>query len=224
MLIDSNVPRQPEFSGKIKKLIETIDRLYRRDAKGPLRRVLAKVHPVDLALVLRNLPDEHVAPIFDTIPEKEIAGETFTEVSPRVRDIILEEIPTENLVPILEELPPDELTDLIQALEPEVADRLTSAMQRESIDELENLLVYEPETAGGIMTTDFFSLQDDVSVKDAIEAIHGEEDVETIYYLYVTSPEGELVGVVSLRQFAARKAGNAASGCHEHPYRQGEYR
>jgi magnesium transporter len=200
MLIETH-PRAPvDGDPKIQKLAFTIDRLQRRAATRPLQKVISKTHPADLAAVLNSMPDGRVAPIFNSIPDDEAAAEALTQVSNRVRDLILAETPIERMVPVLEHLPPDELTDLIRALEPELADRLMSAIAKDSQAEVEDLLQYARDTAGGIMTTDFSALPDDRRVQEAIEAVRDLQDVEIIFYLYVTDAEGRLTGVISLRQ------------------------
>ena len=183
-----------------RKLADTIDRLHRRGAVRPLKRILARLHPADLAAVLAVLPDAHLIPVFDAIPDTELAGEVLVELAERVRDRLFEEKPIEDLVPILEQLPPDELTDLIQELDPDLAQRLMALLERDSKEEVEDLLQYTPDTAGGIMTPDFFSLTDDVSVESAIGKVRQHYDVEIIFYLYVTDAAKHLTGVVSLRQ------------------------
>ena len=52
-----NKPITPNtYDSKKKRLIETIDRLYHRDARGPLQKMLARIHPADLAAILDELP------------------------------------------------------------------------------------------------------------------------------------------------------------------------
>ncbi len=201
MFIDNNsmnVGIDP--SGKIKKLADTIDRLHRRGAIRPLQKVISKAHPADLAAILGVLPEEHVVPIFEKIPDKVVAAEVLTELGSRPRDEILEELPPEQLAPILNELPADRLTDLIGHLDPEMASKLTTLLNRDSREDLEDLLQYAPDTAGGVMTPEFFALTQDASVEQAIEALRGQEEVEMAFYLYVTDEQGRLLGVISLRQ------------------------
>jgi magnesium transporter len=73
-------------------------------------------------------------------------------------------------------------------------------MQDEHSDEIEQLLQYEEDTAGGIMSTEVFALREDMTVKEAIAALQEAQDVEMVFYVYVTDEHGHLVGVLSLRQ------------------------
>ena len=63
-----------------------------------------------------------------------------------------------------------------------------------------NFLKYPENTAGGIMTTEFAYVDQDLTVMEVLNALRQmAEDVETIYYVYVISKKGDLVGVISLR-------------------------
>jgi len=190
----------PDLDANIQKLTDTIERLHRRGAVRPLRRIMTKLHPADLAAVLGVLPEGYVTPIFKTIVDAQQAGEVFVELAPRIRDIVLEEIPLAQLGKIFEQLPPDELTDLVQHLPPENAEQMKALLEQESKQELEDLLQYSHDTAGGIMTTDFFALGESVSIQEAIRDVRQHYDVEMVFYLYVTDSEGHLKGVVSMRQ------------------------
>jgi magnesium transporter len=189
-----------DLTSKVQKLTDVIDRLHRRGAVRTLRRVLIKLHPADLAHALTVLPDGHIAPVFDAIPDERLAGDVFAELGARARACVLEEIPVEQLSPIFEQMAPDELTDTIQQLPEEYAARLMARLAPDSKEQVEGLLRFPPDTAGGIMTPDFFALADSESASDAIADVRQRYDVEIVSYLYVTDAEGHLAGVVSLRQ------------------------
>jgi len=200
MLTKTKINPAIDHAGARQKLVDTIGRLSRRGAVRPLKRILARLHPADLAAVLAILSDADTISVFDAIPDLQLAAEVLVELTDRVRDRVFEEKHIEDLLPILEQLPPDELTDLVQELDPEYAQRLMALLERDSKAEVEGLLRYTPDTAGGIMTPDFFALTDDVLVEDAISKVRHHFDVEMVFYLYITDPEQHLVGVVSLRQ------------------------
>lgn len=73
-------------------------------------------------------------------------------------------------------------------------------MSADDASEIKELLHYEDETAGAIMTTEFVSIVANQTVRSAMYVLKNEADVaETIYYIYVVNQEGQLVGVISLR-------------------------
>jgi magnesium transporter len=189
---------------KIRLLSDTIGRLHRRAAIKSLQKVISKTHAADLALVLRSLPESEVTPVFLSA-SYERAAEILTYLTPRLLDILFSEAPRDSILAVLDKVPPDELTDLIAQLEPTLAESLMASMAGADKKEIENLLQYAPDTAGGIMTPDFFALPDDTPVGKAIDTIHDLSDVEMVFYLYVVDSEGRLIGVVSLRQLLIAK-------------------
>ncbi|MBT8467288.1 MAG: magnesium transporter, partial [Deltaproteobacteria bacterium] len=105
----------------------------------------------------------------------------------------------------------------LQELEEDDAAALLTALERrepEAAEEVRELVQYEPETAGGLMTTEFASLPPDTKAWEAMEAARRfgrEEMAEMLYYIYVCRPSGELLGVVSLRDLILSEPGQSLS-------------
>ncbi|WP_291990313.1 magnesium transporter [Candidatus Accumulibacter sp. ACC007] len=198
--IESRPAASAAYETKKKRLVETIDRLYVRDARASLQKMLSKVHPVDLASVLDDLPPAHVVGVFCAIADAEEAADVFSQLPRDLRRQVLSETKVEKLAGVLEHVPPDDLADLIGDLPEDQREQLMALLGHESKDEVESLLQYDPDTAGGIMTTDIFSLSHALTVEEAIENIRSHDDVEMVFYLYLTDESGHLSGVVSLRQ------------------------
>ena len=198
--VDTKPVTSNTYDSKKKRLVETIDRLYHRDARGPLQKMLARIHPADLAAILDELPPEHVVDIFHALGDKEMAAEVFNQMPADLRTRVMTESSASQLASLLERLPPDDLADLIGDLPEDQRAELMALLGRDSKSEVETLLKYDPDSAGGIMTTDFFALPHSLTVEQAIENIRSREAVEMVFYLYLTDENGRLVGVVSLRQ------------------------
>ncbi|HMW17250.1 MAG TPA: magnesium transporter [Accumulibacter sp.] len=194
------------YDARKKRLVDTIDRLYHRDAKASLQKLIARLHPADMAAILDDLPTEHVTDIFHSIPDHRMAADVLGQLSEDLRNRVTDESPIDKLARVLEGLPPDDLADIMGKLPEELRTQLMALLGRESKDELENLLQYDPDSAGGIMTTDFFSLPHTMTVEEAVANIRRRTDVEMIFYLYLTDEAGCLVGVVSMRQLLINPA------------------
>ena len=82
-------------------------------------------------------------------------------------------------------------------------------MKGEEAEDVEELLRYGPKTAGGIMGTDYFSLNRDDTAQKAIAALQEAEDAEMVFYVYCVNDEGRLVGVCSLRDLLTHPADTA---------------
>jgi magnesium transporter len=206
-----NVETKPMASAtydiRKQRLVETIDRLYLREARAPLQKMISRIHPADMAAILDDLPPAHVVDVFHAIADTAMAADVFNQLPPDLRSQLMTESSIEKLAGVLEHLPPDDLADLIGDLPEDQRQQLMDLLGRESKDEVESLLQYDPNSAGGIMTTDFFSLPHTLTVEEAIENIRSREDVEMVFYLYLTDEMGRLVGVVSLRQLLLTRTG-----------------
>jgi Mg/Co/Ni transporter MgtE len=97
---------------------------------------------------------------------------------------------------------PDEAADVLGDLPEEKAEDLLKRMETEEQADVAELLPYEDDTAGGLMTTEFVTLPRSLTVTDAVARLR--EMAETpnmIYYLYVVEEENswKLCGVIALR-------------------------
>ncbi|CAN2041422.1 Magnesium transporter MgtE [Candidatus Magnetomoraceae bacterium gMMP-15] len=184
-----------------KMLIDTIRRLLRRDATGPLRRIVNKTHAADLSILFHSLSLNDQKCLFNMIEDKETQGDLFSELDEDTFLDITDDMSVEDLISILEFIPNDDVADLIGRLPNEKADLVLEGMKKENSQEVEYLLKYDDKTAGGIMVPDFVALKEDTTAKQAVSSLQKEYlDVEMPFYLYVVDEYGHLVGVSSLRQ------------------------
>ena len=160
---------------------------------------LALLHPADIADVVEEMTaDERVA-VFQQL-DIETAAEALQEVEPEVQAAIVSDLPEERAADILEEMDPDEATDLLQDLPEERREELVELMEKEEAKDVAELLSYPENSAGGIMTKDFFALSGELTAANAIDELRAKKpDPELTYYLYVVGDEGRLEGVLSLR-------------------------
>ncbi len=108
----------------------------------------------------------------------------------------------ERAADILEWMSPDEAADVLGDLPEEKAEELLGLMEDEEQADVAELLPYEDDTAGGLMTTEFVTLPRELTVGEALARLR--EMAETpnmIYYLYVVEAEdrGSWSGVIALR-------------------------
>ncbi|HBH30919.1 MAG TPA: magnesium transporter, partial [Desulfofustis sp.] len=91
--------------------------------------------------------------------------------------------------------------DLLETIGEELAAQIRQFMQKQDLEEVDGLLKYHPESAGGLMSTDFMSLDQQLSVGEAIAIIQEKSsEMEMVFYLYITTEDDKLAGVISLRQ------------------------
>ena len=111
-------------------------------------------------------------------------------------------------VAMIEEFDPDDAADVVAELEDEDRERLMDALEPETAEEINLLLSYDPETAGGVMTTDFGVVKIDQTIEEAIQAIRRQrEEIDNIYYIYVVDDQEHLQGVISIREVLLARPG-----------------
>ena len=160
---------------------------------------LATLHPADIADIMEELNPSERAAIVAALDEA-TAAEAITEAEPEVQASMVQMMEPEKAADILEEMEPDEAADILHDLPEAKAEELLETMEPEEAHEVEELLEHEEDTAGGLMTAEHVAFAPTLSVAEAIQRIRDEaKEAETIYYLYVTSPQERLLGVLSLR-------------------------
>jgi len=187
-------------------------------AIGPeaVREAVSEFHAEDIAELLEDLSAREAISLVRALPN-DTAADVVERLSPHRQVLVFNAIDTGRAVELLSEMDPDDRVDLLQELEEDDAAALLAALDRrepEAADEVRELVQYEPETAGGLMTTEFASLPPETKVWEAMEAARrfGREDMaEMLYYIYVCRPSGELLGVVSLRDLILSEPGQALS-------------
>jgi magnesium transporter len=181
---------------------EVLRKLLRVGAKARVERLIDRLRPPDIAEMLPELGPEETRIVVDFLFSAHRAARTLRELPADALPGILEMLDDKQLRETLERLPPDDAVGFLEVLPEERRARVTAALPATQRGELEQLLAYPESTAGSRMTTRFLSVRESMTVQQAIEAIrrHTEEEVEQIFYLYVTDDAGRLRGVVPIRK------------------------
>jgi magnesium transporter len=180
--------------------VERINLLISRELK-------TGTHPGDLVDLLEKLDLEQKVELISKLSEPD-ASEIFQELEDFEQAEILKELDQEKAKSLLSSMPSDDAADLIGELSPEEANQMMQIIDEEELLDFGDLLKYPEESAGGIMTTEFISLPDDIPVEEAIARLREiAPEAETIYYVYVVDDEGRLIGVLSLRDLIAAAEG-----------------
>ncbi|MBE0583528.1 MAG: magnesium transporter [Desulfofustis sp.] len=182
-------------------LLDMVRRLNRRGATGHLLKLIEKTHPADMAWIFRHLNDDERQKIFNIIAQTKQVGEFLSELDDAILITLVQQLTPKFLADIVSDMATDDAVDLLETVPAELANEIRKHMEQQDREEFEGLLKYHPETAGGLMSTDFMSLDEYLTVSEAIAIVQQKsEEMEMVFYLYITHGEGKLAGVISLRE------------------------
>ncbi len=161
---------------------------------------ITELHPADLADILTDLTRQEGREFLESL-DLETLADTLEEVEPDFQASLVEGMSNERVADVLEEMEPDEAADLLAELPEERSQELLELMEDDEADEVRKLLTYPDDSAGGIMTTEFVAVHPDLTAEQVIGLLREQaQEVESIFYVFVTDPADKLVGVFSLRE------------------------
>ncbi len=164
-----------------------------------LRASLEDIHPADILDALEEYEGDTIL-LLSRFPSDVLAA-IIEEAEDEDKGEILDLFPDEQKAEIISEMASDELVDLLETMHPDEASELLEALPDEDAQEVLELMRHHPETAGGIMATEFVAIREQMTVKETLEylQVHG-HDAESLSYLYVLDEDDILKGVIALRE------------------------
>ena len=176
------------------RLLEIL--LYGSDKE--LQEAINKIHPADILDIIHDEENDFVK-ILNRLPDWMIA-DIIEEEEDEEKYEILKNFSENKQKNILGEMFSDEITDMVGALDEEESKEVLEKIDEDERKDVQKILNYDPDTAGGIMATEFVSIRENKSIGETLKYLQKEApDAESVYYLYVVDKMDILKGVVSLR-------------------------
>lgn len=183
-------------------MIATHKRIEHLVASGnaqKLKAYLTEHHPADIASAILTLRPDTILLILETADTRK-SVDIFSELPPETQKTCIEHADTEHVLHFFAALSPDDQADLLKILDPEGRDKLLSKLKKSDREELLELTRYPEDTAGAVMTTQYFTLLPESTVAQATDQVKKmSREAENIYTLYVADAQDVLRGVVSLK-------------------------
>lgn len=163
-----------------------------------IKKIITNIHPADILDILHE-DEDSIKQLMDHLPNNIVANVIEEEDNIEDQYDLLKLFSDFKQRQILDEMSNDEITDLLGELEEPEKQDILSKMDQEDKEDVERLLTFDPDTAGGIMTTEYISIRARNTVEKTLKYLQENTDQEATYYLYVVDPQNILKGVVSLR-------------------------
>ena len=159
-------------------------------------------------------------------------GEFLSELDDAIMVLLVQQLTPQYMANVIADMASDDAADILEIIPEELADEIREHMEKKDREEVEGLLQYHPESAGGLMSPDFLCLDEYLTVGESISIIQQKsEELEMVFYLYITHNDGKLAGVISLRQLLMNSPNKKTERYHEsscyicqHRYRSGRSR
>ncbi|RKD75645.1 magnesium transporter [Sinobaca qinghaiensis] len=179
----------------VKKIIEALE----KEDISVFRDIFLDFHPTDQAEIFNNLEPEQRGLVYKYLSPEEFS-EIFESLDIDEQKEAAPELSKDYAADVYNNMSADDVADFLGELQQPNVREILGSMDKEEAREVQELLLYDEETAGAIMTKEFISLKSSSTVAEVIELLRKEgPEAETIYYLYVVDEDGRLAGVVSIR-------------------------
>ncbi len=180
---------------------EELKQLLLHGSEDEIKAIITDIHPVVILDLIHENEDSALALLAHL--SDEVIADIVEEEDDEDKYELLKLFSDVKQKHILEEMSNDEVTDLLGELEDEEQQELLAKLSSEDRQDVKELMCYDEDSAGGLMTTEFISIRAKNTVRQTFEYLQRNTDGETAYYLYVTDRQNVLKGVVSLRDIVS---------------------
>lgn len=164
-----------------------------------LRQFLSELNEADIAVLMEELGEERLLKVYRVLP-KDLAADVFSYLEVESQQMIINSLSDTEAANVIDNLMADDAVDLLEEMPANVVDKLLANAKPDTRRAINQLLGYPEDSAGSIMTVEYVSLKENLTVAQAIEHIRRVGlDSETINICYVLDARRRLVGTVALR-------------------------
>ncbi|RNF86527.1 magnesium transporter [Montanilutibacter psychrotolerans] len=174
---------------------------------GPVKRLVNTLSPAEIGNLLESLPPGKRVVVWGLV-DPEDDGEVLVHVGEEVRESLLADMDTDEIVAAVEDLDIDDLADLVEDLPDTVIDEVLKSMDRENRERLEQVLSYPEETAGRLMNPDVVTVRADTTIDVVLRYLRLRGELpEHTDHLYVVSRRHQYLGRIALAALLTHEPG-----------------
>lgn len=179
--------------------LEELRELLENKQYTGLRQFLSELNEADIAALMEELEEESLLKVYRILP-KDLAADVFSYLEVENQQMIISSLSDTEAANVIDNLMADDAADLLEEMPANVVDKLLANAKPDTRQAINQLLGYPEDSAGSIMTVEYVSLKESLTVTQAIEHIRKVGlDSETINICYVLDARRRLVGTVGLR-------------------------
>ncbi len=180
--------------------------LLEEGREAELAEMLNQLHPADVAEILDPLEMEDIIKVI-SLMDIERASDVLVEMSDSSRDQVAAEMPLEKLTELVAEMDSDDAADIVAELPDEEADKVLAAIEQEDADDVRRLMMYDEETAGGLMQVEMVSAVETETVAQVVARLRQLDSDADVHFIFVVDQANVLRGQVTMRQMLLAEPG-----------------
>ncbi|MBM7871493.1 magnesium transporter [Clostridium pascui] len=180
------------------KQSELINSLLQND-KNKIYEIIDHMYPIDIALVLEDFSDESLLKFYKLV-HNEFMAQIIEQSSHELQVRIIKLFDLQDIADLFSYMSNDDIADILGNLPIKMRKDLLKMMKKGDTKQLQELLGYDEDSAGGIMTTEYIALKSDLTIEEALKKIReiGPE-TEVIEIIFVLDKTKKLIGTADLR-------------------------
>ena len=155
---------------ELQELTEHVLGLLQAKNFREIKRLINDLQPIDCALLLEELNEKDILPVFRLL-SKENAAETFVEMTNDSQELLLTKFSDAELKAVFDEMFLDDTVDIIEEMPANVVKRIIKQSDPETRNQINEILKYPRDSAGTIMTVEYVSLREHMTVKECFDRI-----------------------------------------------------
>ncbi|MEG1782045.1 MAG: magnesium transporter [Oscillospiraceae bacterium] len=173
--------------------------LLLNSSEEELNNVIESVYAIDIAIALEDFSDEELLALYEKIDDEHMA-QILEQADEEVQEKFVSLIDYKSLLLIFGFMSNDDIADILGNLPINLRKEIMKRMKSKDTIEIQSLLLYDDDTAGGIMTTEYIALSSTLTIDSALKKIKEiGPKTEVIETIFVLNSKKELVGTADLR-------------------------
>lgn len=184
-----------------KEFFEKLRISYESKDSDSAKLLLEEMHPADISEFFEEIDLEDAQFLF-LLLDSETAADVIVELGEEEKEQLLSSIPSEIIAEqFIGLMDSDDAADVLGDLDEERSEEILSHIKDfEQAGDIVDLLNYDEDTAGGLMAKELVSINENLTVKQALGEMRDQaEDIDEIYYLYVVDDKNILKGTIKLK-------------------------
>ena len=169
-----------------------------KERRVSIRSTLSSLSPFEIARLLEAMEPRNREILWRMV-DREDEGEILKELVDDVRQNLIDQMDTDQIIAATQDLELDDLADILNDLPDQITDGVIRALDRQDQIRLESVMSYEEYTAGGLTNPNILSIRRGLTIKGLIRYLQSLEKLpENTNYIYVIDRNNEYIGSVKL--------------------------